>query len=367
MLQYVYVKIKGGNERVIMEKGMGQMKKGVGTLGAVGTMAVLGCLKKNKSKKEKMKYNFLSEFTKEDLRTMPAFLFAMPFIKLMNRQGRKKQGNVVDGIVKKALQIHSFDGKKIQIYVYEPEDCGKEEKPCLIYYHGGAFCLDYLSFYHEIASDYAKKANCKVVSVCYRTMATDTYRTSLYDCYQTLLWVYENAETLCIDRNRIAVGGDSAGGSFSAAVTHLTRDLGGPKICYQMLNYPSTSKSMEFKSMKKYADTPKWNSTLHKQFFSFIVPSIDDEMMPYFDLLAQNNFEGLCDAYVEVEEFDCLHDPGQQYAELLKKHGYEVFFNDVKGTFHAFDQMRGKEITKKMMTLRCEVLKKAFGENDERG
>jgi len=343
------------------------MKKGVMTLRTINTIKAIGEKRGEKKQFKAQKYDYLKEFESKDLNVIPACLMSMPMIKLMNKQERKKQGNLVDGVTRKALQIPSFDGNKIQIYIYEPDNCKNQKKPCLIYYHGGGFCIDYLPVYHEIASDYAKGADCKVVSVCYRTMTTDTYRTSLYDCYQALLWTYENAENLCIDRQKIAVGGDSAGGSFAAAITHLTRDLKGPEICYQMLLYPSTSKEMEFDSMKKYTDTPGWNAVLHKRFFNRIIPAIGEEMMPYFDLLAQKNWEGLCNAYVEVEEFDCLHDPGQQYAECLEKQGYEVFFNDVKGTFHTFDQLREKEITKKITALRCEVLKKAFEGRKERG
>lgn len=338
----------------------GAMKKGSYILGAVGACAALGIAWKEKQKKIS-KYNFLEEFERSDFQYFPPLFFNPKFIRLMNKQEKKKNVKLVKGVMRSAIQIESFDRQKIQLYIYEPITQDKEEKPCLIYFHGGAFYVDYLSSYHTILSNYAKIANCKVVGVCYRTLETSTYRTTLKDCYHTLLWAYENAGRFGWDRNRIAVGGDSAGGTLAAAVTHLSRDLGGPKICYQMLNYPCTDGTMSSESMRAYTDTPGWNSTLHKKLFKYMLPSIDEEIRPYFDLLSQENFEGLCDAYVEVEEFDCLHDEGQKYAEKLIEHGYSVDFNDVKGTFHAFDQNQNRNIAKEVMNLRCEMLRKGFG------
>lgn len=209
-------------------------------------------------------------------------------------------------------------------------------------------------------------ANCKVVTVCYRTLTGATYETILKDCYQTLLWAYENGDRYGWDVNKIAVGGDSAGGTLAAAMTHMTRTLHGPKICYQMLNYPGTDKTLDTESMKRFYDTPGWNSSLHKVLFDLMIPSLDESTMPYLDLINQPDFNGLCDAYVEVEEFDCLHDQGGNYALKLREHGYNVELNDMKGTFHAFDQSQDLEVTKKTMNLRCTMLRNAFRIEDGR-
>lgn len=344
------------------------MKKGSYILGAVGACVALGVIWKEKQKKIN-KYNFLEEFDRSDFKYYPPLLFNPKCIKLVNKTERKKNVKLAKDVMRTAIQIESFDSKKIQLYIYEPvtqdkdesESKSKSEKPCLVYFHGGSFYIDYLSTYHTILSDYAKNADCKVIGVCYRTLENSTYRTSLEDCYQTLIWAYENAGRFGWDRNRIAVGGDSAGGTLAAAVTHRSRDLGGPKICYQMLNYPCTDGTMSSESMRVYTDTPGWNATLHKKLFEYMLPAIDENIRPYFDLLSQENFDGLCDAYVEVEEFDCLHDEGQKYAEKLIEHGYSVDFNDVKGTFHGFDQNQNRNITKEVMKFRCEMLRKGFG------
>lgn len=343
------------------------MKKQVSLCGAA--LALVGgvcwSVKSQKSKLEK--YHFLEEFQKKDFVGIPSFLFKPFYMNILNQYQRKQQGKLVEGVTRKALQIESFDKEKIQLYIYEPEDSGNEMKPCLVYYHGGGFIVDYMSSYHEILSNYAKMMDCKVVTVCYRTLITGTFETTLNDCYQTLLWAYENGSKYGWDPNNIAVGGDSAGGTLAAAIVRKTRDLKGPKICYQMLNYPCLDKTMSTESMRIYTDTPVWNATMHRKLFDLMMPSLDESTLPYFDMVNQTDFEGLCDAYIEVEQYDCLHDQGVNYAHILKEQGYEVTLNDMKGTFHAFDQNQKLNVSKDVMKLRCECVRNAFDKNKEGG
>ena len=65
-------------------------------------------------------------------------------------------------------------------------------------------------------------------------------------------------------------------------------------------------------------------------------------------------------AYIEVEQYDCLHDEGVDYWRNLKKTGITAELQDVKGTFHGFDVFTETEITKKMLEIRCRALHRAF-------
>ncbi len=344
------------------------MKKGKFLLETILVMGgAIGAYKVNNKKNIDAlheKYNFLQEFTDKDLRRMPQCMFTPIGFKFTNWIMCKGKGKMVQGVKRSLYKIDSCDNKKISLYIYEPEGSEKQILPCLVYFHGGAFYGDYFSSYHEILEKYAKYANCRVVSVRYRTLSDVTFRTSLMDCYQGLIWSFNNADKLYIDKEHIAVGGDSAGGTFAAAITHLVRELSGPKLCYQMLLYPATDTSLHSESMRKYTDTPGWNATNHKKLYEHILPNLSEDIRSYLSLVEQVSFKGLCDAYVEVEEMDCLHDDGVKYANLLISNGYKVYFNDVKGTFHAFEQNQNLNISKKIMKVRCEMLKNAFEDKD---
>lgn len=321
-------------------------------------------IRKKRITELRKRYHLLDEFPEKDLLRLPAFIFTPKGFEVLNWVKCKGKGKVVEGVKRTALNIDSFDKEQITLYIYEPSGSENEILPCLVYYHGGGYYGDYLDTFHEILSNYAKLANCRIVSVKYRTLTTVTYSTSLKDCYQALVWAYENAERLHVDKERIAVGGDSAGGTFAAAVTHLAREWKGPKICYQMLIYPATDTAMNSESMRRCVDTPGWNAKYEKIVFGNILPTLDERIRTYLSVVEQTNFDGLCDAYIEVEENDCLHDDGEKYANILKEHGYDVYYNDMKGTFHGFDQNQSLNITKTTMELRSRLLRKAFGEKE---
>ena len=71
-------------------------------------------------------------------------------------------------------------------------------------------------------------------------------------------------------------------------------------------------------------------------------------------------FDGLPPAYVEVEQFDCLHDEGIAYATALQAAGVSVQVEDVRGTFHGFDVFRKADLVKKQIEARSRALRTAF-------
>lgn len=156
------------------------------------------------------------------------------------------------------------------------------------------------------------------------------------------------------------MGGDSAGGALAAACALRAKDEGGPKLCFQLLIYPVTDCRMETPTMKNYTDSPMWNARLNKKMWKLYLRDGDYGMPQYAAPLLARDFSNLPPAYVEVEEFDCLHDEGIAYAKALGKAGVEVQVEDVKGTFHGFDFFTGKEIAKVMAEKRIQAIRDAF-------
>lgn len=95
--------------------------------------------------------------------------------------------------------------------------------PCLIYFHGGAFNTE-CSIQHFVVQRLAERLECKIVLPFYRLAPAYPFPFGFEDCYSTLQWVVRHAEGLKVDKNRIAVMGDSAGGNLSAAVCLRNRD-----------------------------------------------------------------------------------------------------------------------------------------------
>ena len=129
-----------------------------------------------------------------------------------------------------------------------------------------------------------------------------------------------------------------------------------------MLVYPVIDRRQQTNSMKKYSDTPIWNSKLNDKMWKYYLGDKLISHIEYVSPIEAENFEEIPDAYIETAEFDCLHDEGVQYAETLKSHGCNVELNQTNGTIHGFDMDLKSEITKKWIKHRVDVLKEIFKE-----
>lgn len=261
------------------------------------------------------------------------------------------------GVESWGTQIFSEDGTPVRLTRYRPKGLDWAA-PCLVYFHGGGFCLRDARYIHRYAARYAEGTRCEVVFVHYRTADIAPFPAPFEDCYAALRWVWDNAPRLRIDPARIAVGGDSAGGALAAACALRARDEGGPWLCFQLLVYPVTDCRMETNSMRKYTDSPMWNAVLNRKMWELYLRDEDHGTPQYAAPLLAHDFSNLPPAYVEAEEFDCLHDEGIAYAKALEAAGVQV--EDVRGTFHGFDFFTGKEISKTMVQKRTQALRRAF-------
>jgi acetyl esterase len=260
-------------------------------------------------------------------------------------------------------RIPGYQNATIEVTVYEPDSLEKNA-PCLIYLHGGAFLLKAATYHKYLICEYALKTPCKVIFVDYRLAPKHGFPVGVEDCYAAFDWVCKNAGALDIDINRIAVGGDSAGGALAAAVTHMARDRKAQGICFQMLIYPVTDARQITDTTKNYTDTPVWNAISNRQMWKLYLRDGDHGLRPYASPMEAASFEDLPDAYVEVSEFDCLRDEGIHYAEALQQSGCHVELNKTAGTVHGFELSGENEITNQYVMRRIEALKKVFNSVD---
>jgi acetyl esterase/lipase len=199
-----------------------------------------------------------------------------------------------------------------------------------------------------------------VIFVDYRLAPKYAFPVGVEDCYATFEWVCKNAEVLGIDKNKIAIGGDSAGGALSAAVCLMARDRKALGICFQMLIYPVSDARQITESIKNYTDTPMWNSRLNEKMWSLYLKDGVHTKREYASPMEATSLEYLPDSYVEVSEFDCLRDEGINFAEALRKSGIQVELHKTIGTVHGFDIAEKSEIVKESVARRIIALQKAF-------
>ena len=194
----------------------------------------------------------------------------------------------------------------------------------------------------------------------YRTAPENPFPAPVEDAYSSLLWVNEHADELGINKDKIAVGGDSAGGALAAAVTQMARDRKGPEICFQMLIYPVTDCTQTSSSIKEFFDAPNWNANLTRQMWQLYLKDGYKNMLPYASPMCATSFSNLPPAYIETQEFDCLRDEGNNYAYKLQESDVEVTLKQLKGTIHGFDVNGNTNLTKQALMERENILKTHF-------
>lgn len=254
--------------------------------------------------------------------------------------------------------IGGYMGDPIEVFIMEPKNIRTEN--CLVYYHGGGFFFEGAGYHYKNAKQYILGTPCKVIFVQYRLAPKNPFPVPTEDSYNAILWTYENAGRLGISREKIAVGGDSAGGCLAAAVTQMSRDRkAGIKIKFQLLIYPFVDMSLNSESNRKYTDTPMWNSTLSRKMAGGFFKENDGKIHVYASP-TEGNTKDLPPAYIETAEFDCLHDDGINYAKKLRESGIPVVLNETKGTMHGFDIAQKAPTTKTAICSRIKYMSMMF-------
>jgi acetyl esterase len=228
----------------------------------------------------------------------------------------------------------------IPVRIYTPSAIDVPS-PCLVYFHGGGWVIGTLDGYDAICTIVANRAGCKVVSVDYRLSPEHKFPVPFDDCYAAVQWIHGHAAEIGVDPHRVAVGGDSAGGNLSAAVTIKARDEGGPPLRHQLLVYPVTDYAFDTGSYRDNADGYLLTADMMRWFWDHYLQSPADGANPLVSPLRADNLAGLPPATVVTAEYDPLRDEGEAYAQRLAVAGVPVEHTRYDGLIHAFWQMPG--------------------------
>ncbi len=224
---------------------------------------------------------------------------------------------------------------QIPIRIYTPQ--ARLPLGVLIYFHGGGWVLGGLESHDNLCRALANAAGCLVVSVDYRLAPEHPFPAAPNDCYAATKWIAANAASFGGDPQRLAVGGDSAGGNLAAAISLMARDGGGPALQLQVLFYPVTDASMDFPSMREFADDGYLLSGADmKWFWGHYLDETRDGANPLASPLRAKNLSGLPPALIQTASHDPLRDEGEAFADALKRAGTKVTCTRYEGVTHGF-------------------------------
>ncbi|HXY05398.1 MAG TPA: alpha/beta hydrolase [Burkholderiaceae bacterium] len=211
--------------------------------------------------------------------------------------------------------------------------------PALVYFHGGGWVIGDLDTHDTLCRELANGAGCAVVSVDYRLAPEHRFPAAVHDCVAAIRWVRRNAAALQLDADRIAVGGDSAGGNLAAVVSITLREEGDPPPVYQMLIYPSTDMRCGTASHTSFASgyllTRESIAYYHGHYVEDAAEYLDWRASP----LLHPDLSELPPALVLTAGFDPLRDEGLQYAQRLSESGNRATSVCFERQIHGFITM----------------------------
>jgi acetyl esterase len=219
---------------------------------------------------------------------------------------------------------------------YAPVAASSEPLPTLVYFHGGGWVIGSIETHDGLCRMIANGSGCRVISVEYGLAPENKFPGPVEDAMSAIEWIEKNAAQLGVDANRLAVGGDSAGGNLAAVVAQIAKAKGGPKIAFQMLLFPVTQIGDETTSLREYAEGYFLERKTLDWFYAHYLPVDADRNDPRISPLHAEDVSGLPPAYVMLGGFDPLHDEGMAYAEKLRAAGVSAAVVDYPDMVHVF-------------------------------
>ncbi|MEJ8821233.1 alpha/beta hydrolase [Variovorax humicola] len=233
------------------------------------------------------------------------------------------------------FSIPARDGHAIPARLYAPSDASLS---VLVYFHGGGFTVGNIGTHDTLCRVLSRDSGCAVVSVDYRLAPEHKFPTASNDAWDAVQFIAKQGGPLGIDGTRLALGGDSAGGTLAAACAIMGRDIGLP-VALQLLFYPGLAAHQDTASHRLFADGPLLTEALISYFFDGYVRTPADRDDWRFAPLNAGDVDGVAPAWFGLAECDPLVDEGIAYADKLRAAGVPVDLEIYRGVIHEFVKM----------------------------
>ena len=254
--------------------------------------------------------------------------------------------------------VPARDGAALPARLYAPSHA---TLPVLLYFHGGGFTVGSIATHDTLCRVLATQAGCAVVSLDYRLAPAHRFPTAANDAWDAVQFLWrEDAAPPGLDTARLALGGDSAGGTLAAVCAIQARDAGLP-VALQMLFYPGTAARQDTDSYRRFADGPVLTDALVSWFFSHYIDDAERDDWRFAPLNAED-VEGVAPAWIGLAECDPVVDEGIAYADKLRMAGVPVALEIYRGVVHEFLKM-GRAIPEAVQAQKdaAAALRQAFG------
>ena len=210
-------------------------------------------------------------------------------------------------------------------------------RPALLYFHGGGFTVGSLETHDSLCRQLALRSGVTVVALDYRLAPEHRFPAAVDDAWAALRALAHEGHRWGLDASRLAVGGDSAGGTLAAVAALQARDAGLP-LALQLLITPGTTAHADTGSHRRYGQGYLLEAQTIEWFFSHYIERADRSDWRFAPLQAES-LDGVAPAAVLLAECDPLVDEGLAYADRLRLSSVGVELELVRGVVHDFIKM----------------------------
>jgi acetyl esterase len=218
--------------------------------------------------------------------------------------------------------------------MYRPGGVGS--RPVLAWFHAGGGVIGDLETADRSCRKLANRTGGAVLSVDYRRAPEHRFPAAVEDCWAATRWLAAHATELGGDPDRMAVGGDSMGGTFAAVVAQLAARSGDPILRHQLLVYPFTDLTLSHPSIDQFADGYLLTKALTQWFIDHYLGPRGDAKDPLASPLFAEHVDGVAPATIVIAECDPARDEGLLYGEKLRDADVPVEMLYYEGMIHVF-------------------------------
>lgn len=273
----------------------------------------------------------------------------------------KAEAPPIEGVTSEDTTIPSEDGN-VPVRLYRPTGA-RAPLPTLLWMHPGGYVIGSIELDDLMARQLAKDVQCAVASVEYRLAPEHPYPAPLEDCYAVLEWLSRDSRRLGLDRDRIAVGGSSAGGGLAAGLALLARERGGLRPCFQLLIYPAINDHNIEQTSTTVPENLFWsreNALIGWRAYLNGKQASTDVPAPAAAWRAQD-LSRLPPTFIAVGALDMFVPDCLGYAERLIGAGVATELHLYPGAFHAFDAFAPMaQVSQSFVAHRNAALRRAF-------
>jgi acetyl esterase/lipase len=254
-----------------------------------------------------------------------------PFmLKLVGVASAIMPGKRVDGVERRIVRD---GGLKLRVYVPDtPSGAG------LLWIHGGGLVLGAAAMDDVLCGETARQTGVTIVSVDYRLAPRHPYPAAIDDAHAAWLWMQRHLDELGLDADRIAIGGQSAGGGLAASLVQRVHDEGGA-IAAQWLFCPMLDDRTAVDRARDGVDHFVWSNRSNLVGWSSYLGSAIGSVTlpPYAAAARRDDVSGLPPTWMYTSDIELFHDEDLAYAQRLESAGVDTTLEVVSGAPHGFE------------------------------